>query len=257
MVNIMEIFLSVQGEGERTGRQSVFVRSGLCNFSCPGFKVQYKDPKTGEEKYGCDSYYSVNPGFKKDWKQYIDYKELVDDILAQIPDYGVYNLLKPDIVFTGGEPMIYWDDEVYQRVLAYFVSRGHHVTIETNAALDIEFTREYQKKIQFSQSVKLSCSGEPQHKRLNIDTLTKIAENSPNSYLKFVVSEDTWDADYQEIREILDEIPVYVDVWLMPLGDTIKTMAQNQKFVVEKSIEHGYSYSHRVHISIWDNEAGV
>ena len=257
MVNIMETFLSVQGEGERTGRLSVFVRTGLCNFNCSGFKVEYTDPKTGEIKYGCDSYYSVNPGFKKNWKQYINYKDLVDDILKQIPDYGKFNLIKPDIVMTGGEPLIYWEDEIYQRVLAYFISRGHHVTIETNAAMPIEFTREYQKKIQFSQSVKLSCSGEPQHKRINIETLTKIAENSPSSYLKFVVSEDTWEEDHKEIKEILDEIPVFVEVWLMPLGDTIESMAKNQKFIAEKCIEYGYSYSHRVHISVWDNEAGV
>jgi len=257
MVNVMEIFSSLQGEGVRTGRPSVFVRTGLCNFNCPGFKVEYKDPKTGETRYGCDSYYSVNPGFKSEWNQYINYKELVDDILKVIPDYGVYNLLKPDIVFTGGEPLVYWEDPVYQRVLAYFVTRGHHVTIETNASMDIEFTREYQKQIQFSQSVKLSCSGEPQHKRINIDTLTKIAENTPNSYLKFVTSEETWEEDHKEIKFILDEIPVYVDVWLMPLGDTKEVMEQNQQFVAEKSIEYGYSYSHRVHISVWDNKQGV
>jgi organic radical activating enzyme len=257
MINICEIFSSIQGEGQRTGRNSIFVRTGLCNFNCPGFGVAYEDPKTGEIQYGCDSFYSVNPGFKKDWKQYIDYKELVDDILAVIPDYGVYNLLRPDIVFTGGEPLVYWEDETYQRTLAYFVSRGHKVTIETNAAMDIEFTREYQKQIQFSQSVKLSCSGEPQHKRINPSTLIKIAENSPSSYLKFVVSKSTWNQDYEEIKIILDTIPVYVDVWLMPLGDTVETMAMNQKFTAEKCIERGFSYSHRVHISVWNNLAGV
>jgi len=257
MVNIMEIFSSVQGEGERTGYPSIFVRSGLCNFTCEGFGVEYKDPKTGEKKFGCDSYYSVNPGFKKDWSSYVDYKDLVKDILKEMPDYGEFNMVKPDIVFTGGEPMIHWNDDVYQRTLAYFISRGHHVTIETNAAMDIEFTREYQKKIQFSQSVKLSNSGELQHKRINLETLTKIAENSPNSYLKFVIDKDTWDVDFKEIQAILEEIPVYVSVWLMPLGDTRETMAKNQKFTAEKCIELGFNYSHRIHITVWDNEAGV
>jgi organic radical activating enzyme len=253
----MEIFSSIQGEGERTGYPSIFVRTGLCNFTCPGFNVKYKDPKTGEEKVGCDSYYSVNPNFKKDWKQYIDYKDFVKDILSEIPDYGEFNLVKPDIVFTGGEPLIYWEDEVYQRTLAYFISRGHHVTIETNASMDINFTREYQKKIQFSQSVKLTNSGEPAHKRINLDTLTKIAENSPSSYLKFVIAKEDWESDKKEIMGILEEIPVYVSVWLMPLGDTRETMAVNQKFTAEKCIEHGFNYAHRVHITLFDNEAGV
>jgi organic radical activating enzyme len=253
----MECFSSIQAEGERTGRPSIFVRTGLCNFNCPGFKVEYKDPKTGETKYGCDSYYSVNPGFKEEWNTYTDYKDLVKVILDQIPNYSEFNLVKPDIVMTGGEPLIFWNDEVYQRTLSYFISRGHHVTIETNAAMDIEFTREYQKKIQFSQSVKLSNSGELQHKRINIDTLTKIAENSPSSYLKFVIDKKTWVEDKKEIDEILENIPAYLDVWLMPLGDTRSEMEKNQAFTAEKCIELGFSYSHRVHITLWDNEKGV
>ena len=257
MINIMEIFSSIQGEAERNGYPSIFVRSGLCNFTCAGFKVQYEDPKTGEKKYGCDSFYSVNPGFKKDWKQYIDYKDLVKDILEQVPEYGKFNLVKPDIVFTGGEPLVYWDDEVYQRTLAYFVSRGHHVTIETNASMDIKLTREYQKKIQFSQSVKLSNSGEPEHKRINLETLTTIAENSPNSYLKFVCTKEHWEQEIKEIESILEEIPVFVDVWLMPLGDTREEMAKNQRFIAEKCIEYGFNYSHRTHITLWDNASGV
>lgn len=256
MVNIMEVFYSIQGEGPRTGIPSVFVRTGLCNFKCPGFKVQYEDPKTGEKKYGCDSFYSVDPGFKQNWTPYTDYKELVNIILAELPDFGSFNHITPDIVFTGGEPLIYWDDPIYQRTLAYFISRGHQVTIETNAAMDIKFTREYQKKINFSQSVKLAVSGEPQHKRINIETLTNIAENT-DSYLKFVTSKDTWDEDYVEIKQILEEIPVYVTVWLMPLGDTIKEMGKNQKFILEKALEKGFNYAHRVHISIWDDESGV
>jgi len=257
MVHGMEIFSSIQGEGDRTGYPSIFVRTGLCNFKCSGFKVEYKDPKTNETKYGCDSYYSVDSAFKKNWVTYVDYKDFVKDILKEIPKYGDFNLVKPDIVFTGGEPLIYWDDEIYQKTLAYFISRGHHVTIETNASLDIDFTREYQKKIQFSQSVKLSNSGESQHKRINQETLVKIAENSPNSYLKFVINKDTWATDHQEINQILQDIPVYVQVWLMPLGDTRKMMEKNQKFTAEKAIELGFNYSHRVHITLWDNEAGV
>ncbi len=114
MVHVMECFLSIQGEGSRTGRPSIFVRTGLCNLNCPGFNVEYKDPKTNEIKYGCDSYYSVNPGFKENWKAYIDYEELVDDILKQMPNLG-RNMIKPDIVFTGGEPLIYWNDEITEQ----------------------------------------------------------------------------------------------------------------------------------------------
>ncbi len=131
------------------------------------------------------------------------------------------------------------------------------MTIETNGALDIDFTRDYQKEIIFAASVKLSVSGEPEHKRFNIDTITKIAENCPDSFLKFVTSKDSWGTDHEEISQFLAEIPVYMDVYFMPLGDTIETLTENAKFVIEKTMEYGYSYSDRTHIRIWDNLPGV
>jgi len=258
MISIMEIFYSVQGEGERTGRPSIFVRSGLCNFTCQGFGVEYEDPRTGESKYGCDSYYSVNPGFAKSWDLYENYIDIVYRIDGCIPKFSKHNLIKPDIVFTGGEPLILWKDKEYQKLLAHYISRGHHVTIETNASIDIEFTRKYQEQIQFSMSVKLSNSGEPKHKRININNITNILENSTNSYLKFVVDRDTWYTDFDEIKEILKDIPYYVeDVYLMPLGDTREKLEQNAKFAMEKCIEIGFLYSDRVHIRVWDNKGGV
>lgn len=257
MYSLMECFYSCQGEGSRMGVPSVFVRSALCNFSCKGFGVQYEDPISGEKKYGCDSYYSVDKSFKKNWDVITEYEDLVDTIDKIIPDFGRNSLTKPDIVFTGGEPLIYWKDQVFQRTISHYISRGHRITIETNGALDIEFTREYQKQIMFSTSVKLSNSGEPEHKRINIDNLTNIVEMSPNSYLKFVCSKDSWEQDYKEIQSILKAIPVYMDVYLMPLGDTKETLETNAKFVMEKCIEKGYKYSDRIHIRIWDSLQGV
>jgi len=258
MISIMEVFYSSQGEGERSGRPSIFVRTGLCNFTCSGFGVQYKDPKSGETKYGCDSFYSVNNGFAKDWDIYEDYMDIVHRIDSCIPEFSKHNLIKPDIVLTGGEPLIYWNDKEYQKLLAHYISRGHHITIETNAAISIEFRRKYQEQIQFSMSVKLSNSNEPKHKRININNITNILENSSNSYLKFVVNKDTWETDFSEMKEILKDIPYYVEnVYLMPLGDTIQRLEENAKFTMEKCIELGFIYSDRIHIRIWDNEAGV
>jgi organic radical activating enzyme len=256
-INIMETFYSIQGEGTRTGVPSVFVRTGLCNFRCQGFGVEYTDP-SGEVKYGCDSYYSVDPKFSKTWDMYTNYQDLIDRIDQTVPRFSKRNLIKPDIVFTGGEPLIYWDDDQYQRLLEYYISRGHKVTIETNGALDIEFTRKYQKDIIFSTSVKLSNSGEPKIKRIKIDNLTNILENTDESYFKFVIQESTWSEDYEEIKEILNNIPTYVPmVYLMPLGDTKESLQKNSKFVFEKAMELGFMYSDRIHIRVFDNEPGV
>lgn len=257
MINICEIFYSIQGEGSESGSPSVFVRTGLCNFNCSGFQVPYNDPITGELKFGCDSFYSVDKNFKNNWTPYVDYMDLINDIDKTVPNFGPFSLTKYDIVLTGGEPLVLWNDKDYQRVISHYISRGHKVTIETNAALDIEFTRKYQEEIIFSASVKLSVSGEPEHKRFNVETLTKIAENTSSSYLKFVTSVETWEKDYEEIKSLLKEIPVYMNVYLMPLGDTREVLEKNSKFVLEKSMELGFMYSDRLHIRVWDNLQGV
>lgn len=257
MIAIMEVFYSSQGEGRRAGVPSVFVRTGLCNLRCRGFGVKYTTPD-GIERVGCDSFYSVDNKFSKNWEYYEDHLDIVDRIDNTIPRFSRHNLIKPDIVFTGGEPLINWSNDQYQRLINHYISRGHRVTIETNASLPIEFTRRYQKDIMFSMSVKLSNSGEEFSKRVNVDNISNILENSNESYLKFVISKDTWDEDYEEIKKILLDIPTYVeDVYLMPMGDTIETLEENSLFVMEKSVELGFKYSDRLHIRVWNNKQGV
>jgi 7-carboxy-7-deazaguanine synthase len=259
MIPVMECFSSIQGEGSRAGVGSIFLRTALCNFQCPGFKVEYPDPKDPTKvKYGCDSFYSVDPGYKKEWDYLQGYEEIIDVIDAQIPKYSRHNLFKPDIVLTGGEPLIYWKDEDYQKMLAHYVTRCHKITIETNASIDIDFARKYQKEIAFSMSVKLDNSGELESKRINIKNITNILENTEGSYLKFVVNEENWEKDFVEIKNLLKSTPTYVEnIYLMPMGDTIETLEKNAKFVFERAMELGFHYSDRLHIRIFDNRAGV
>lgn len=255
MLPLMENFLSIQGEGARAGHISVFVRFGGCNFSCAGFGVEYKDPKTGESKYGCDSFYSVDRGFKKTW-DFLSYSDIVEKINKNISEAGLEST-KPDIVITGGEPTMYWNNTEFQSLLIYYISRGHKITIETNGSLDITFDKAYQRDVIFSMSVKLAVSGEPEHKRINIDNLTTILENSPDSYFKFVVEGKHKDAVGDEIEAIIKEIPWYSDIYLMPLGETTKVINENALPTAELAIKKGWKYSDRLHIRLWEDLPGV
>lgn len=253
----MEVFRSVQGEGNNAGNISVFIRFGGCNLRCPGFGVKYTDPITGEEKLGCDSFYAVDPAFKRDWNMVETFEEIVDMIDKVMPVYPKAVLTKPDIVITGGEPLLHWKNPEFQKLLAYYVSRNHDVTIETNASKSVDFKRAYQRKLRFSMSVKLASSGELEHKRINIDAITEIIENAPNSYLKFVVDPANIEREEKEIDTILKEIPIYGDVFLMPLGETKETLDNNAPLVIEMCIKKGFKYSDRLHIRVWDSKRGV
>jgi organic radical activating enzyme len=252
MLPLMETFYSIQGEGRRAGYNSLFIRFGGCNFKCAGFGVSYTTPD-GEKKFGCDSFYSVDQKFKKEWDIKDNYFDIVIEGNKSIPEKAT----RYDVVITGGEPLIYWNTAEFQNLLVYYISRGHKVTIETNASLDIEFTKDYQKQIQFSMSVKLENSGEAKHKRINIDSITNILENTEQSYLKFVVAKKNSDITMIEIREILDSLAYFADVYLMPLGDTNEVLNENRVAVAELCIKHNFMYSDRMHIAIWGNKPGV
>ena len=224
MLEINEIFgPTIQGEGKLVGTPSIFIRFGKCNFKCEGFAVEYETP-SGIKKCACDSYYAVDTEFKDTWTKYKSYEEIVnevDELLAKYP-----NNYKIDIVITGGEPLLYWNKNEFQKLLKHYIQNEHKVTIETNASLNLNFEFDYQKKILFSMSVKLSNSLEPLKKRINKETITKILTNTNESYLKFVIGKDFLEDANIEINEILKDIPK-CEVYLMPLGDTAEEINKN------------------------------
>jgi 6-pyruvoyltetrahydropterin 2'-reductase len=138
MLPIVEMFYSIQGEGEKMGYPSVFVRLGGCNLSCKGFGCKTISPKTGEELIGCDSIRAVNSKhFKETWDYYKNWKNLVKAIEKYIPN----NYQKPLIIFTGGEPLLYKDNEILIDTLQYFISRGYEIWFETNGTILPDFEK--------------------------------------------------------------------------------------------------------------------
>jgi len=250
VLEVNEIFgPTIQGEGKRVGNPSVFIRFGKCNMQCPGFEVEYETP-SGIKKCSCDSFYASDIAFRDEWKKYESSKPLIEEINTILPNYLV------DIVITGGEPLLYWKDVEFQKLLKYYIDRNYHITIETNASIDIELTQPWHKEILFSMSVKLSNSGEHLNKRININTLNNILNTSKESYLKFVLDVDILPLASKEIEDILKQVPK-CDVYLMPLGDTADIIDKNSLSVIEYALEKGYKYSDRLHIRVWNNKRGV
>lgn len=254
MLEVNEIFgPTIQGEGKLVGNLSIFIRFGKCNFKCVGFNVEYETP-SGVKKCACDSYYAVDMEFKNSWKSYENYLDIVNEVDKLLENCNYKN--RVDIVITGGEPLLYWNNQEFQNLIKHYINKNHKLTIETNASLNIDFKEEYQKKIIFSMSVKLSNSLEPLKKRVNKSTLTKILKNTKESYLKFVIGNDFLENAIVEIEDILKNIP-QCEVYLMPLGDSSEAIDINSEKVVNLAIKYGFKYSDRLHIRIWNNKRGV
>ena len=254
MLEINEIFgPTIQGEGKLVGTPSVFIRFGKCNFNCVGFEVEYETP-SGVKKCGCDSFYAVDKEFKDSWTNYKSYEEIVKEVDTLTKQSS--SLYKMDIVITGGEPLLYWNKDEFQKLLKHYIEEGHQVTIETNASLNLNFDYEYQEKIIFSMSVKLSNSLESLKKRINYETLNKILTKTKDSYLKFVIDTNILENAKNEIETILENVPK-TQVYLMPLGDTAESINENCEEVIQMAIDYGYIYCDRLHIRVWDNKRGV
>lgn len=104
MLEVSEIFMSIQGEGTRAGVPCVFVRLSGCNLSC----------------FWCDTNYAQSePGTKMSMQEIVD----------KVRDYDC-----PTVELTGGEPLIQQESA---ELLKTFCDEGFCTLVETNGTQDI------------------------------------------------------------------------------------------------------------------------
>ncbi len=251
MIQLVEHFYSIQGEGKHTGTPSLFFRFGGCNLICKGFGCHEISPQ-GEEIIGCDTVYAVDKSFEKMWTPITQVKELINILNYYELPFAV------DIVFTGGEPLIYANDPVFIEFLEYLHVNSHKITFETNATISPDFsTYPIYKQCTYALSVKLANSQEPYQKRIKPKTIAKIAHNAKEAFFKFSIDKDSINAALDdEITEIIQHAP-FLEVYCMPVGGDKKTVESNTLPLIEYCKEKGYRFSDRLHIRVWDDNKGV
>ena len=241
MVEVVEYFHSIQGEGRYQGKNAFFIRLAGCNLRCQGFGSIMKSPKNGEILLGCDT-------IKAAQSSHFSYEKFNFERLSSL----LISLKhKPLIVITGGEPLLYHSDWDLIKFLEYAFSIGFMVQFESNGTIEIDFVKyPIYKKCTFALSVKLSISGESAHKRINKKALKSLFNNA-DCFYKFVTTANEFD----EIKDILSI--QNGEVWCMPLAKNQDELSQNAKSVASFAIENGFNYSDRLHIRIWNDLDGV
>ncbi len=252
MIYLVEHFYSIQGEGKYVGTPSLFFRFGGCNMKCEGFGCEEK-ASDGVKVLGCDTVYAVNKEhFSHNWVQISTTQEL----LAVLELYELPQAV--DIVLTGGEPLIYGDDPLFIAFLQELTDRGHRITFETNASLNVDFVKHpIYKECIFALSVKLSNSGEALSKRVRGDVIYNIASHAKDAFFKFSIDKESINLG---LEEELDEILLHslqTDVYCMPVGATKAEVQKNTEPLIEFCKTKGYNFSDRLHIRIWDSNKGV
>lgn len=235
MLRITEMFYSVQGEGARQGVPSVFVRLWGCNLDCSW----------------CDSEVSWKHSKDKATVWESPNMELAVCIDGLVPLN--INRDRVDIIFTGGEPLLFIDD-MFIKMLDTLRDYGFGIYFETNGTLDIGRFKHTLSYVKFNCSPKTDNSGVDFDKRFKPDILRQISRVD-GSCFKFVISDSS---DVLEVLNIVGKSDIDRDkVYLMPEGQDRPTIEKNLLICARSALRHGFKVSNRMQVQIWNKTMGV
>ena len=120
---VKEIFLSVQGEGARTGRPAVFLRFSGCNL----WTGREQDRASAICKF-CDTNFVGTDG--AGGGRFLEANDLAHAVADKWP---LESSESPYVVCTGGEPLLQLDVPLIKAMHG----RGFEIAIETNGTLSI------------------------------------------------------------------------------------------------------------------------
>jgi len=194
--DVVEIFLSIQGEGIYIGYPQLFIRFANCNLNCYYCDTLIKNTKTGKLYKSQDNYQIFqNPMSIEKLYEFIGCFE---------------NNYYHSIALTGGEPLLAIN------FLREFLShiKNKNIFLETNGTLPaalleiIDFVDIISMDFKFNSVVRQSIDYSVYKEFINI-ALEK------NLYIKIVVSDDLSDDDLKIFLEF--GIPNYIPIVIQPI----------------------------------------
>ena len=217
-MKVTEIFLSIDGEGKRTGLPTIFIRLHGCNLRCSYCDTAYSNDN---EKYDNMS---------------------VEEIVQVCNRYGTNS-----VTLTGGEPLIH--DGVLE-LIGRLLREGDWVNVETNGTVDVDKIRsavDGGRECGISQlffTIDYKCPFSKMEDKMDKSAFGKLRRED---VLKFVVADEK---DMVRAMEVLDNVHTSAEVYFSPVFGNIHPAAI-VKFILEHKLWK-VKVQMQLHKIIWD-----
>lgn len=217
--NVVEKFVSINGEGQRSGELAVFIRLAKCNLRC-----NYCDTMWANEENS-----AATPMTK-------------EDIYNYILDTKVKN-----ITLTGGEPLL--DIEVKELIEYIVKDSSLFLEIETNGSIDLDLFRLDVKNLSFTMDYKGPSSEMEEFMFMkNFETISWL------DTIKFVVGDYN---DLLKAKEIIEKYNL-IDRCSVYFSSVYKKIELDEIVEFMKNFNlNGVRLQLQMHKFIWGNKQGV
>ena len=226
IMQVNEIFKSIQGEGPNFGKPAIFLRTAQCNLKCTW----------------CDTKYTW------DWENY-DFQKEVNDMTIDDIKESILNLEIKHLVITGGEPLLQQDDLAD---LLSFLKPDFYVEVETNCTI-LPNKMLTDLVDQWNVSPKTENSGNPLELYENNECYYFFA-NKENCFFKYVVENES---DIPEIKKFVTKYNIpKTRVQLMTQASTKEEISIREKSISKLAKSHNFAFSPRLHVAMWGSQRG-
>lgn len=213
---VVETFVSINGEGKKAGRLAMFIRLKGCNLNC-----SYCDTKWANEK--------------KAPFQWMTSKEITDKIIES----GVQL-----VTLTGGEPFM--DDNIGELIGSILMIPQVELEIETNGSMPIRFYKERDARLSMTMDYKL-----PSSQMEEAMCLENMEYLKPWDVVKFVIGSRE---DLERAKEIIERFSICEKaiVYFSPVFGQIEPV-EIVEFMKEEHLNK-VRFQIQIHKVVWDPE---
>lgn len=214
MYNVVEKFISINGEGQRSGELSVFIRFKGCNLKC-GY---------------CDTKWANTNEVKEE-------KLSIEEIKSYVLSTGIKN-----VTLTGGEPMC--QRYIYELLEELSLLNEVNIEIETNGSVCLEKFDKLKNRPCFTMDYKL-----PSSEMEDFMVTDNFRFMRKNDTVKFVISNIV---DMERAKVIIDSYGLLkkCNIYFSPVYGVMD--AKNiVKYLIENKL-NGVRLQLQIHKYIWE-----